>query len=421
MGPDPAGPPALQPSMRITPFASLAYRGYLYLWLTTMLTNAAMWVQQLTFAWIAYDHSGSGFITGAVLAVRTLPFLVVSLVSGVIADRMDMRRLLAVGCAAAAVTTVVFGVILSVGHLQTWHLFLFALLTGTAWAMLEPPRFALVPQVVPPELMPNGIALASVVQNLTRAIGPAIGGYLLAWFGPDVNFYIQGAFYTSAVPLILAVVLVQAQVTVSARIPFLENFRDGMCYLFHTRVLLALILNQIVFFLFLWSLLVSVLPVYTDSVLHRGPGALGLLFAAGGIGGLSGAFVIAAVRPLQGSVKVLYLAGVLAGASLCALSAASMLVTAFLSLLAMGFFQQVFSTTNQSVIQLITPQAYRGRVISVFVFTVGVSPAGSLMAGALADAVGARWAIFIGGAAMATSLLAVLLLFPALRKLTVTQ
>ena len=187
---------AVDPSprrFRLGTFSSLRHLNFRYLWLGTLCMSGGQWIQQVTLGWLLYDLTGSSVLLGLLNGLRAVPFLVASPIAGVAADRMDRKKLILVTQYALIMTTVAMGLLVASGFLEVWHLFAFTLVTGVAWAFVDPVRQTLVPALVPREDLMNAVALNSAAFNLTKIIGPSLGGVLIVFSGAAGNFFVQSA------------------------------------------------------------------------------------------------------------------------------------------------------------------------------------------------------------------------------------
>ena len=176
--------------------------------------------------------------TGYAYGLRALPFLVASPIAGVFADRMDRRQLI-LGCECfLALLTLLMGVVVVSGKLAVWHLFSFTLLTGVAWAFVDPIRQSLVPVLVPKPNLMNAVALNSAAFNMTKVIGPSLGGLLIVAFGAAGNFFVQGAAY-AVVVLIVYRMVVPATPGEARRSSPLANLKEGLSYVWTNPIVFA--------------------------------------------------------------------------------------------------------------------------------------------------------------------------------------
>jgi MFS family permease len=176
-------------------FASLQHRNFRFLWFGILFMSAGAWVQQVTVGWLLYDLTGSAVLLGALNGLRALPYLILGLFVGVVIDRVDRRKLLIFIQPFLIVSTFALGVLIVSGKVKIWHLFVFALISGTAWSFTQPLRQALVPSLVPPKHLTNALSLTAMGHNINKVLGPALGGILIAVVGAGGNFFVQSAAY----------------------------------------------------------------------------------------------------------------------------------------------------------------------------------------------------------------------------------
>ena len=173
---------------RLGTFSSLRHLNFRYLWFGTLFMSGGQWIQQVTLGWLLYDLTGSSVLLGLLNGLRALPFLIASPIAGVAADRMDRKQLILVTQYVLIMTTLAMGLLVASGVLEVWHLFVFTLVTGVIWAFVDPVRQTLVPALVPRKDLMNAVALNSAAFNLTKVIGPSLGGVLILFSGAAGKF-----------------------------------------------------------------------------------------------------------------------------------------------------------------------------------------------------------------------------------------
>ena len=204
---EPAVPPSTRPPAIETrgwggTFYALRYRNYRILWITTLMVAGGVWFQQVTLGWLAYNMTESPLQVAAVLGTRSAPLMLAPL-TGVLVDRVDRRKLLLVNQAGVTALVLGFTAILFLGWEQVWHLYVFSLLFGLLWAVNNPVRQTLVANSVPREALMNATALNSVAFNTMRTVGPLIGGLIIAFVGPALNFLIQGILFAMVIVMLI--------------------------------------------------------------------------------------------------------------------------------------------------------------------------------------------------------------------------
>ena len=186
------------------------HRNFRWLWCGTFFSTAAQWIQQATLGWVVYDLTASAALLGAVLGVRALPMLALAPLSGLVADRFDRRHALALSQVAPCLASVALAALLAFDAVQVWHLFVFSLIGSSGMVFERTLRNTLVFDIVPRDEAANAVALNTIAFSVTRTLGPALAGYLIAWLGPAWNFAIQGATYAGVSASVLMIRLARA-------------------------------------------------------------------------------------------------------------------------------------------------------------------------------------------------------------------
>ncbi|HEY5543114.1 MAG TPA: MFS transporter, partial [Candidatus Binatia bacterium] len=365
---------------RFQTFASLRHLDYRYLWFGTLMMSAGQWVQQVTLGWLLYDLTGNSMLLGALNGLRALPFLVTGPLAGVAADRMDRRRLLLRTQWVLIITAVLMGALVASPFLHVWHIFVFTLITGVAWTITEPVRMSMIPNVVPKKDLANAVALNSGGFNLMKVIGPALGGALIAWFGPAENFFVQAIAYGGVLAMIYWMHIPPHHAE-SKRRSALVNLKEGFAYVWSTPAVLALMALAYVPRIFAVPYQ-TLMPVFQKDVLQTGPEGLGLLMAAPGVGAVIAVLTLASLGSrikrqgllLVGSIVVL-------GGLLVIFSQITWFPLALFMLVLVGIFQMFFLASTATMLQMIVPDELRGRVLSLYMLDRGFMPLGALFAG----------------------------------------
>lgn len=389
-------PPAAQSAVSRR---AMHYPHFRILWFTTGLVAGGIWFQQVTLGWLAYDLTRDALHTAGVVGVRTLPLLL-SPVTGVIADRVDRRKLLLVD--QVLVTLLVFGfaLVLLNGLQQLWHLYAFALVFGTLWAANNPVRQVLIANTVPREALMNATAMISMSFNLMRALGPAIGGFVIAFFGPGINFLIQGVLFLLALLVLtrMRTPYYTADRALARESSPLQNLKEGFVRVFTEPTTRITTLMTFGLSLTMLAMVFNQLPVYTAEILNNDDGSqLGLLLMAMGLGGFLGTALIAAFASTRRKGVLASVAFALSAVTVVILSQVATLWLAMLALLLQQMFVQVVMTTNMTIVHSMTPDDLRGRVIGVYQMEIGLMPFWGLVGGALSRAYGVDNAFLLAG------------------------
>src|SRR5262245_34862347 len=244
--------------------------------------SGGQWIQQVTLGWLLYDLTGSSVLLGLLNGLRALPFLIASPIAGVAADRMDRKQLILATQYVLIMTTLTMGLLVASGILEVWHLFVFTVVTGVIWAFVDPVRQTLVPALVPREDLMNAVALNSAAFNLTKVIGPSLGGVLILFSGAAGNFFVQSAAYIGVLASIYWMSIPPTP-TEARQSSAIANLKEGLVYVWSNPSVFALMATALVPRIFAVPYQ-TLMPVFQKDVLKVGPEGLGVLLAAPGRG-----------------------------------------------------------------------------------------------------------------------------------------
>ena len=401
-------PESRQPEGRLRrTFASMAQRDYAWYFVGNSAFFLAMQMNFVVRGYLAYDLTSSATALGLVSIGFAVPMMFVAPFAGVVSDRVNKRTLLAYTQAGAASVNLAMAVLVVSGLVEFWHLMVAAFATGSIMSLIMPARQAIIPQLVPQHLLMNAISLQMGGMNLTRIIGPALGGLLIAPVG------VGGVYVTTVILFVLSIVSLlplpkHGMVSNEGAEPttFFVDLVEGFRYIIGEPLFRLLITVALVLPLFMFPVQ-QILPVFTADIFNTifpndegGALALGLMMAATGVGGLIGAIVATGLSdyPRKGW---LMMAGA-AGMSVCFLvfASTSLLMPmhpafwfAVLMLVAGNIGAMLFQVVNNTIVQARVPDRYRGRVMSVLMMSFGTMPLGVLPLTLAADAWGAPLAV----------------------------
>lgn len=370
-------------------FASLRVRNFRLLLGGTTLSNAGQWIQQVTLGWLVYDLTGSGAMLGTINLVRSAATLGLAPAAGVAIDRFPRRTLMLAVNAWLFAISLALGIALLAGQRGLAYLFAFTFLGGVAQAIDIPLRQTVVFALLPRALAPNAVALIQTGWAVMRSLGPAIGGFLILWFGPGGNFLVQAGAY-ALIALTTVRIAFPPGPSRGAQSRMGRNLREGLRYVAREPGTRAFVLMGWVLPLFIIPNFSALPPIYAKDIFGGGPEVLGLLLSAVGVGGIGGGLVSASLGKLERRGLVQLAALALLSAALIAFALSSTLWVALPMLALAGFFELIYLTTNQTLLQLSIPEELRGRVTSIVSLNAGLSPLGGFVAGVGADLVGPR-------------------------------
>ncbi|MDQ6602907.1 MAG: MFS transporter [Chloroflexota bacterium] len=378
-------------------FGALQSRAFALFWPAISIALTGTWMRALVQGYFVYDRTRDPFQTALVQFFQGLPVLVLSPLAGVAADRFDRRKLLAIIQVANAVPAFGIAALSALGRLEVWHVYVMATCIGAASAFDWPARLSLVPNLVPREQLQSAVALNSASFNFSRIIGPAIGGLLIGPLGVTGCFFIAALCY---IPFILTLLTVLLRVdlgqpTGQDHHPF-TTLREGYAYIWSHKTLRALLSIDLIPVM-LGMTYFGLLPALARDVLHRGSGGLGVLQASAGLGALIGVLIVALLTGVRGRGKIVL--GGMTGFGL-ALLCFGLSHNFYLScgiLLTQGILADLYGSMNDTLVQTVTEDAYRGRVMAVYSMIWGLTPIGSLEGGTLAHFFGVRAALATNG------------------------
>jgi MFS family permease len=406
------------PRRRLDTFGALQRNpNFRLYWSGALLSNIGTWMQTLAQSWLVYQLTGSAFLLGSVSFLQGLPSLFLALVGGVLADRVERRRLMLVTQVAQMLLAVLLAGLTLTGVVRVEQIMVIAFLSGLVNAINTPVRQGIISDLVPRSDLQNAIAVNSAQFQTSQLLGPAIAGVVVATAGAGWAFLLNGLSFGAVIVSLLLLRLPPWKAP-AVKVPMWRSAREGVSFVFHHQVLGTLVLVAAVPALLLRPAQQSLLPIFAESVLGAGAPGLGLLMSANGAGALAGALLVASLGQIRRRGLLQLCCGTAYGVALVLFAASRRLELSAVLLFAGAACSMVFSSLNQTFLQTLAPDEMRGRVLSVLTLTTfGMLPLGSFIAGAAAERWGAAVVVGVGGAITALFTLTVLLTRPRLRNL----
>jgi MFS family permease len=377
-------------------FAALAIPNYRRYFTGQAISLIGTWMQSIAQGWLVYTLTNSATALGLVVALQTLPVLLLGPYAGVVADRVDKRKLMMALQAMMGVIALVLG-LLTVTHVVTlWEVYLLAVLLGLNNTFENPARQAFVLEMVGPKDLRNAVSLNSVLVNVARAIGPAVAGLLITLGGTGVCFLINAASFGAVVASLYFMdlsALQPSRPTVRGK----GQLREGLTYIRHEPELFVPLVMMALVGCLAYEFQV-VLPVLAKATFHGGAQEYGFLTGAMGIGAVVGGLWVAARgrTGLKAMVTTSFIFGVvILAAALAPNTTVELVVMAFVGAASVSFLSK-----GNSTLQLAAAPDMRGRVMALWaVAFLGSTPIGGPIAGWVASDFGARAALVMGAAA----------------------
>jgi MFS family permease len=379
-------------------FASVRkHRNYRLFFTGQVISLVGTWMQNIALAWYVIELTHSAVAVGFLAFCRFAPFTVFGLVSGVVADRFDNRRLVMMTQTASMAVAAALTVLAFSGAEIVWLAYLLAAAAGTALVFDAPGRHALTFQMVGRDELANAVALNASLFNASRVVGPAAAGVIVAAFGVGVCFALNTISFMA---VLTSLALMRAEELVPLDRPdrhpsWIASIREGLAYARRSpRVRLVLAMTTVVSTVgFNFHVLV---PVLASETLDAGPRTFGLLSAAFGAGALTGALLSASIGRASWKALITGVGGF--SVSLLALAPLDSVVACTALLFVIGVCFTLWTSNSQSLLQLSAPDHLRGRVLSLYLFAfAGLAPLGGLLAGWLSDVGGTPLAFYVAG------------------------
>ncbi len=379
---------------------ALYYPGFRRLWFASLFTWSALQMQGLARGYLARDLTDNPFAVTAVFAMGSVPILFAPF-AGALADRVDRKLLVAITEALNLAVTLVTAILISIGAISIPSLMGLGFMSGLLMGVTLPARQAMIADLVEPEAAPNGLVLFNGVFNVTMIAGPAIAGFVID--GASV----EAAYYTAfAVNVVGLLILMRISRTPPSRRASgqsaMQTFVEGFRYVGKTPLLLRLLIGAGLITMFS-APYQSLLPIFQRDVLHVDASGLGWMQTATGTGGLIAALVLAFGATRPGQTGRMLFCGVLTGLCVAGFAVSEYFALSIVFLLLVGLFQSIYMIINMTMVQVVTPKEFQGRVFSIRILIWGVAPAGQLAIGALADAYSPQTALGIFGVAAAAT------------------
>jgi MFS family permease len=391
-------------ALRARTFRSLRrHRNYRIFFTGQIVSLAGTWMQNVALAWLVIELSGSPLAIGALAFWRFVPFTVFGLVAGVVADRIESRKLVMATQACAMAISIALAVVTLTGTATLPIVYLLAGLGGIALAFDAPGRQSLTFQMVGPRELPNAVALNSGLFNGSRIIGPAIAGLVIAAVGTGLCFVLNAVSFL-AVLTALAIVRKDELLPVERdhTATLIGGIRQAAAFAWHDRQL-RLVLSVVTVVATVGFNFHVLVPLLAADTLHVGPEGFGLLSAAFGLGALAGALVAATFH--EASWRLFATGAGAFGVLAILLAPVHNPFLAGALLVGIGVSFTLFTANANALVQLAAPGYLRGRLIAIYLFAfVGTAPIGGLFAGWLADVGGTTLAFTVAGLTSLTTI-----------------
>ena len=409
-------PPPVEPATRnwTSMAPALRSRNFRLFWIGQSVSTMGTFLQVVAESWLIYQLTGSTLWLGVLGVVGLLPVVPIALLGGVLADRFPRRKLIMVTQIGLLVQAAVFGILVATDNISVWSIIVLDFVMGAFYAIDQPARQAFLPELVAEDELPNAIALNSAVFQISRVLGQAAAGVLIATIGAGGAMLLNSATFLAPVVALAMIRLKDVRpdaVTASLG----AALSEGVISLYQRPTLLGTI-----------SLMVTVgglplaislmMPAFAEDVTGTDAMGLGLLLAAGAVGAVLSTFVVTRIREGRRGHAVL-VSSLLLPLFMIGFSVSRSMPVALVILLFVGLIQSVLYAESTTLVQMKVPDRVRGRVMSLYGMSIiGVSKLTGMMIGGLAESLGLPLTIALSSSLGLLFVLALHLLMPSVRR-----
>jgi MFS family permease len=396
-------------------YGALAVPAFRTFFIASVVSNIGSWMQIVGQGWLVLQLTDSAFYLGLVGLARAGPTIAFSLFGGVIADRFDRRRVLVVTQCAMLVSALVLAALTWTGVVTVWHILLISFVSAFFFAVDNPTRQALVPDLVGREQLSSAIGLNSAAWNGAAIIGPSIAGALLALISAAGLFFLNGVSYIGVVLAVL--VMPQLPRRELSRRSVTGQLADGMGYIRSRRAVWGLLL-LIAIPSVLARPYVQLMPFFARNVLHRGATGYGILMAASGVGALAAALATASLGNYRRRGLLVLACTAALGLSLAAFAGSTVFWLSLALVVVVGATSTLMMSVTNTLLQGLVSDEMRGRVLSVYTLIAGgLMPLGSMVLGSAGDVAGVPLVVALGGIVTIATTIACARALPELREM----
>jgi len=380
-------------------FKAFQYPNFRLLWAGACTSSIGTWMQEIAQNWLVLEMTKSPFLLGLDAFLGDIPIFLFSLVGGVLSDRMDRRILLLGSQFVQMVSALTLAILIGTHHIQVWHILLSSFVVGTAQAFGGPAYSALVPSLVDKEDLPNAIALNSIQFNLARVVGPVLGGLALQYAGGAWCFGLNALSFVAVIFSLLKLNIDFKPARTSDSI--LTGVKQGISFIRQQGAMETLI--GIAFFMTLLAVpTITFLPVFAKDVFHQNAMTYTLFLVCSGLGSITGALTVATLGNIANKGRIALAMLIALGFGIVAFAQSTSVVLSCALLFVTGAVLMCAFAMIASLVQLITPNDMRGRVMSVYnVAFRGGMPFGSILTGRLVPILTAPFVLLVNGVVLA--------------------
>jgi predicted MFS family arabinose efflux permease len=357
-------------------FKAFQYRDFRLMWIGACTSSIGTWMQIVAQGWLIYRLSHSSFLLGLDQFLGGLPIFLFTLIGGVVADRIERRKILLVSQYIQMASATILTVLVTMGIVHVWEILCLSFVSGFAQAFGGPAYSALIPTLVDREDMPNAIALNSIQFNLAVTVGPALAGITLAKLGEKWCFGLNAVSFLAPV-ITLSIISARFMPVKSAESMF-NSLMQGFRFIWQQGAMVGIVVLAFMM-TFLSMPMRTYIPVFVKDIFHRGPETYGNLLSLMGVGSIIGSLGVASLGNISRKGRFALASLICLGAGISVFSLSKFLPLSYGVLVVVGASMMAVFATVTSLVQLIVTNEMRGRVMSVYNFAFrGGMPMGNL-------------------------------------------
>jgi predicted MFS family arabinose efflux permease len=376
-------------------FSALKHRDYRLLWIGAFLSNIGTWIQKVGQPWLILSLTGSPLLLGLDGFMQDIPLLMLLLVGGAISDRFDKRKILIFSQIVQGSSALLIAVLITIGHIDVWTVIVLSFIVGCVQSLSTPAYLSALPSLVSQEHISNAIALNSMQFNLSRFIGPAVGGVVIASLGVAWCFGFNALSYLA---LLIVLPLIHFPETATAEVAsrsLSESIKEGVQEVRQRPELFSVVI--VVFFVsFFAGPILNFIPVITKENLGAEAGGFSLMLSAFGAGAVLGALRVAALKNTANRHYIVMLASGTLAITVLGVSLSKVFILSLGLMFVGGFAFVSCGSVGNTIMQMGVSEHLRGRVISIYATAFrGGLPLGSLVTGVVSEHFGASLALML--------------------------
>jgi MFS family permease len=376
---------------------ALHHRSFRLLWIGLAISVAGSQMQIWALLWHVRLLTDQPIALGGIGLARILPVIGFSLIGGAVADSADRRKILFFTQSVMALVALALAWLTFSGVINLWQIYLLTAIQATALAFDLPARQALVPNLVPPQDLPNAFSMQSIAFQVGSIVGPALSGLVIAYWGQYYTYLINAVTFLAVIGALLLIGRIPQQTRGSGRIQVkFDDIKEGLQFIIKQPVILSSMLLD--FFATFFSSANTLMPIFARDILNVGAVEYGWLSAAQSIGAMAAAAIISQLKEIRHQGRILLLSVVAFGLATILFGLARSYLAAMLALVLIGASDSVSAIIRNTIRQLQTPDYLRGRMTSINqIFFLGGPQLGEVEAGVVAQLLGAPAAVITGG------------------------